>query len=97
MANRAGRLTLGMSATVQSIRKDRAALLLLAHDASKNASDKMERLARERHVVSMRCGQKGDLGRLLGRQQLGIIGVEDEGFSRSLQQALATREPDIST
>ncbi len=84
MANRARMLTLGMSATVQSLRKGQTQLLIVAEDLSDNAKSKLKTASGERHIETVSCGNKDELGRLFGRSELGIVGVDDPGFAKTL-------------
>lgn len=88
LANRARKLTLGMSATLQAIRQRRVQLLILADNISVNAASKVEKAAIENGIAIVRGGSKDAYGQICGRAELGIIGVEDTAFAKSLRKVL---------
>ena len=88
LANRARKLTLGMTATLQSIRRGKLKLLIVATDCSENARSKIQFAAQQSQIIILNFGTKDELGRYLGRNEVGIIGVEDSGFANALQKIL---------
>ena len=84
LARRAGKLDLGADVAVQSLRKNRAKLLLLACDLSRRTAEKMEAEAESAGVRCRRTGADMDaLGAALGKRT-GVIAVSDAGFAKAL-------------
>ncbi|MFQ5651402.1 MAG: L7Ae/L30e/S12e/Gadd45 family ribosomal protein [bacterium] len=88
LANRARKVTLGMSGTSNSIKKGQCQLLILTMDISSNTRAKIAAAAEERKVRILTCGSKDEFGQIFGRAEVAIIGVEDAGFARALQEIL---------
>lgn len=87
-AHRARKLTLGMTSTLRSLKKGRTQLLILAFDVSDNVQSKIRLAAKENRVAILTYGTKDAFGQLFGRNEVGIIGVDDAGFAGSLQEIL---------
>ena len=86
-ARKAGKLAVGRSAVVTAHKQKKLTLAILANDATPKA----ERIvANLRGVATIHYGTKDDLGALLGRDQVGIIGVLDHGFAASLKRAITS-------
>lgn len=83
-ANKAGKLTLGRTATVSAFHRDKLELVLLATDAS----PKLKRFARElQEVPIIRLAPKADMGQIVGRDEVAVIGVLDRHFAEGMQNA----------
>lgn len=87
-ANRARRLTLGMSATMSSLIKNKAKTILLASDISENAGGKIKFAAEQKNIPVYTCGSKTDFGRLFDRREVGIVGIVDAEFAKSIAKIL---------
>jgi predicted RNA-binding protein YlxR (DUF448 family)/ribosomal protein L7Ae-like RNA K-turn-binding protein len=82
-------LTLGGEATSQAIAERKIAALVLARDASDRTSEVGETVRRlGRHVAVL--GDKKSLGALVGRDELAVIGVMDDGVGQALAEVAAT-------
>ena len=82
---RARKLTLGLTATLKSMDEHKMSLLVLAADIGDNARSKIETSATRHHVAVRVLGTKDELGRCFGRNEVGVVGVEDPGFANSLK------------
>lgn len=81
-------LTLGAEATSQAIAERKIAALVLARDASERTSEVGETVRRlGRHVAVL--GDKKSLGALVGRDELAVIGVMDDGVGQALAEVAA--------
>lgn len=87
-AQRARKLLVGMNAAESAIRSGRARVVIIASDTSRNTESKIRELASMRHIPVFRCGTKDELGQLLGRKEVGIIGIADKNFANSIRQIL---------
>ena len=84
-ANRAGKLAIGKSAVISSIKKEKVLLVLFANDAS----EKLENDIGDVKSVQMQDISKDDLGKALGRNEVAIIGVCDANFYKSMKWYLS--------
>ncbi|NLJ32150.1 MAG: 50S ribosomal protein L7ae [Clostridiales bacterium] len=84
IARRAGRLSLGSDAAVESMRKGRARLVVIAGDLSPRTAGGVELAAREEGVAAVRTKATMDeIGMALGKRA-GVIAVNDAGFAKKL-------------
>ncbi|RQW02975.1 hypothetical protein EH222_12930 [candidate division KSB1 bacterium] len=81
-AHKAGQLAIGRSAVLTA---KKVYAIVLARDAS----EKNRLIAQDRQVAVHMCGTKEELGRILGRDQVAIIAILDQGFARAIGSALA--------
>lgn len=83
MSARAGMLVAGYSAVHDAVEKGRVNMLLYAHDLSEGTKGKVATPA----AASLRWTTlftREELGTMLNRDVVGVIGVEDKGFSDAL-------------
>jgi len=88
IARRGNRLALGFDACRRAVAEQKAALIILAEDLSPASAT---RLRHRVHASSIRVivhGGKSEWGRLLGREQVGIIAVLDVGLAKAILQKL---------
>jgi len=83
-AHRARKLTFGMSATLQQLHKKKVGLLILTEDLSDNSRKKISLMAESQRLPILSLFTKNECGEIFGREEIGIIGVTDETFVRSL-------------
>ena len=88
LAYRARKLALGKDACMMSLKKGKAQLVVLAEDLSENAAAKVRRLAGGKGVAVVCAGTKDDFGKGFGRDELGILAVEESGFAAAIQKLL---------
>ena len=91
MSRRAGRLSLGFDAVVGEIASGKAALILLAADASAKTCKEI-RFAITKHTsaapLCTLAADKQQLARVLGAQKpVGVCCINDAGFATALQKA----------
>jgi len=87
-ANRARKLTFGMHATVSAIRKKNMRLVLLAADLSENSKRKItNEIGTQTPILTV--GSKDFFGRIAGRAELGIVGVVDSSFAKSIRKLVS--------
>ena len=82
LARRAGRAAVGTRAVLTAARSRRLEALIVAHDASPNAMNRVRGAARRVPIV--RCGTRETLGLALGRGPVAVVGVTDRGFARRI-------------
>ena len=91
MSRRAGRLSIGFDAVCNELASGKAALLLLAADASAKTCKEI-RFAVTKHTAAVPlCTLEADkqmLAQILGAQKpIGVCCVNDAGFAAALQKA----------
>lgn len=84
-ADRARKLSFGMSATLKALQKGKAHGVILALDVSANTKVKIEHTAKLKKVSVIHCGSKNDFGQRFGREELGVIGILDASFARAIK------------
>lgn len=82
-ANKAGKLALGRSAVTTAYHRKKLVAIVMAIDAS----DKLDALAVDFGVQVLRYATKDELGKMFGRDEIGIIGILEVGFAKSIQRA----------
>jgi ribosomal protein L7Ae-like RNA K-turn-binding protein len=82
LARRAGRAAVGTRAVLTAARSRRLEALVVAHDASPNALDRVRGASRRVPVV--KCGTRETLGLALGRGPVAVVGVTDREFARRI-------------
>lgn len=88
LAHRARRLTLGSTATLSGLDRGRVHLVIVATDVGRNTETKIRRRAASAGVPFCRVASKNGLGAILGRNELGVVGVTDPSFAGSLKGIL---------
>ena len=83
-ANKAGKLAIGRSAVQATNFKNKLYAVLVATDAS----EKIEAIVEEVEKETFRCCSKDELGQILGRNEVAIIGILDQGFAKSIRKAM---------
>lgn len=85
LCKRSGNVAAGETAAEQAVRKEKAALLVLAEDASANTKKKFRNSAAYYGIPLVETGRKEELGRAIGAEQRSILAVTEEGFARKLE------------
>lgn len=83
MSAKAGKLAAGYSAVHDAVEKGRVSMLLYALDLSEGTKEKVATPT----AASVRCTTlftREELGTLLNRELVGVIGIADEGLSNAL-------------
>lgn len=91
-ANRAGHLALGGDAAKAMFAEGRARLVLLATDARSASREAWLESAITKGLV-VGWARKSELGALLGREELAVLVITDEGLARSLREVLVLTTP----
>lgn len=87
LARRAGRLNYGFDMVMAGL--GRTHLLLLTEDCAPRTCRNVEAAAKEFKIpVQYLPVTKDQLGASIGTKPVGIIGVADQGFARSLAQSI---------
>lgn len=88
MAAKAGRIAAGYSAVSDALRKGTVGALLFAEDLSDGTKEKLLARGVPGGVIQATLLTRDDLGRLLGRELVGVVAVLDRGFADTLAEEL---------
>ena len=82
LAQRANKLAIGAFAVESIAKQGKAHMFVFAGDASPKSVDNIRRLAPNCPHISI--ASKSELGALLGRGDVALIGVQDENFAEGI-------------
>ena len=85
---RGGGVVIGVSGVRARLQRNALACVVLAADASPRTRDKVERLARARHIPILVGPAADRLGAGLGRSSVQAVGVADATLARGLVGSL---------
>lgn len=88
LARRAGRVAIGTRAVQQAAAAGELRAVILAADAGPGARKRLQGVLRAGGVDVLSVGSRRRLGRALGRDDLVVAGVTDEGFAALLGERL---------
>ena len=83
MAAKAGKLAAGHSAVMDALEKGRVQLLLFARDVSEGTREKTA-IPSSGALRTVTLFTRDEMGMLLGRELVGVIGIEDQGFAHAV-------------
>ena len=90
LARKAGRLVLGAAAVEQRIKQGKAALLLMASDASPNTARRVEQWTRDTKTdLIVIPYTKEQFGRAMGRSECAVALLADEGFAAAIKERIS--------
>lgn len=82
IARRAGRLAVGTHAVTMAAKAGRLGVLVVASDASDNAISRLGSAARD--VPRITAGDRAELGRAVGRNEVAVAGVTDAALAKKI-------------
>ncbi len=95
LARKAGRMEVGEEPVGAACRAHHARLILLASDAAANTRRRCAHFGEAGSVLWLELPfTKAELGFLLGRSSCAMLALTDSGFSASVAEKLAARDPD---
>jgi ribosomal protein L7Ae-like RNA K-turn-binding protein len=86
LAKRAGRAITGNDTVEMAVRKGQVHLIILASDATENARDRCERLAKYHQIPLIVLGTRAELGHWTGKDERVVAAITDAGFAERLRQ-----------
>jgi ribosomal protein L7Ae-like RNA K-turn-binding protein len=92
LAARAGALVYGTDLVRRAVRAGRIRLAIVASDISDNTREKLRPLLEHNGVAVIEGPDRGDLGALVGRGPLSVVGMEEGSFADRLLEAAGSRE-----
>jgi ribosomal protein L7Ae-like RNA K-turn-binding protein len=81
LARRAGKLILGADGVETAIRQSKIRAVIVAEDASKATASTIMDLAQKHSVPFFMVYSKDQLGELMGRRELAVMGITDPSFA----------------
>lgn len=88
LGKKAGYLTTGETGCEISIKKKKAKLIVVAKDASENTKKKFENMAKSKEVEFILFSTKEELGKILGKDIVATITINDENFAKALKKKI---------
>ena len=95
LAMRAGKVQSGGFQTEQTIKSEKAALVILAEDASDNTKKQFRDMCAFRKVPWVIYGTKEALGHSIGKEERSCLCVTDEGFRKMIEDTI-TKEKELN-
>ncbi|AIS52482.1 ribosomal protein L7Ae/L30e/S12e/gadd45 [Thermoanaerobacter kivui] len=87
ISKKAGKLVSGTYSVDKYLKLKKVFLVILARDVSKNTYKKFSRMCEFRNIPYIVHSTKELLARAIGREQVGVIGITDEGLAKVLLDA----------
>mgnify|MGYP000709718666 CR=1 FL=1 len=91
LATRAGKTASGEFCTEKEVKTGRAALVIVAGDASENTKKKFRDMCEFYKVPMIVYGDKDTLGHAMGKQFRASLAILDEGFAKGILKELKSR------
>ena len=92
LATKAGKSVCGEFLTERETKAGRAALVIIAADASDNTKDKFQKMCKFYKVPIYLYGDKDTLGHAMGKEFRASLAILDDGFAKGIQEELRKRE-----
>jgi len=88
LAQKGRMLEIGATAAAVSIKRKRAALILIAIDASEKIKRELELECRRYNIPLYIFSNKTELGKICGRESVAVITVSDRNLARGIKENL---------
>jgi ribosomal protein L7Ae-like RNA K-turn-binding protein len=88
LARRAGRAVIGSDAVKEAARQGHLAAVVVATDAGPNARKRVVPLLVALGVPIVECGDRGSLGRSVGRAPVATVGIRDARLATRIMAGL---------
>ena len=86
LCKKAGKLACGEFQAEQAVKGGKAYLILYSSDAGEMTKKKFRNAAVFRGVCCLEAGDKADYGRAVGKEEISVLAVLDQGFAEKLQK-----------
>ena len=96
LATKAGRTVSGEFSTEKEVKSGRAALVIVADDASDNTKKKFKNMCDFYQVPIYFYKDKDTLGHAMGKQFRASLAILDEGFAKGIRKHMDTEENTIA-
>ncbi len=84
LATRAGKITFGTEASLESIESLKAKLVIIAQDTSDNTKDKIIRKCENKNIEYILFGNIFANSKACGKVNKAIMTITDDGFAKSI-------------
>lgn len=88
IATKAGRVDSGEFMTENAVKSGRAALVIIAGDASENTKKKFNNMCEFYEVPIQIYGTKENLGRAIGKEFRATVAITDEGLAQAIMKKI---------
>ena len=92
LATKAGKTVSGEFSTEKEVKSKRAALVIVADDASDNTKKKFKNMCDYYHVPICFYRDKDTLGHAMGKQFRASLAMLDEGFAKGIRKHMDTED-----
>lgn len=92
LATKAGKTVSGEFSTEKEVKSIRAALVIVADDASDNTKKKFKNMCDYYHVPICFYKDKDTLGHAMGKQFRASLAILDEGFAKGIRKHMDTED-----
>ncbi|MCI6122336.1 ribosomal L7Ae/L30e/S12e/Gadd45 family protein [Dorea sp. YH-dor228] len=96
LATKAGKTVSGEFCTEREVKAGKAALVIVAADASDNTKKKFQNMCDYYHVPIYFYEDKDTLGHAMGKQFRASLAVLDEGFAKGIRKHMDTEDNTIA-
>lgn len=96
MATKAGKTASGEFLTEREVKSGKAALVIVAGDASDNTKKKFKNMCEYYHVPICFYRDKDTLGHAMGKQFRASLAILDEGFAKGIRKYMDTEDDTIA-
>ena len=96
LATKAGKTVSGEFSTEKEVKSKRAALVIVADDASDNTKKKFKNMCDYYHVPICFYKDKDTLGHAMGKQFRASLAILDEGFAKGIRKNMDTEDHTIA-
>lgn len=85
-AKKAGKLASGEGITLESIKKGKAQVVVLALDASENTAKRIKDKANYRNIPVIEVLDRKEIGKAIGVDERVVVAILDTGFANSIKK-----------
>lgn len=96
LATKAGKTVSGEFMTEREVKSGRAALVIVADDASDNTKKKFRNMCEFNKVPIYFYGDKDTLGHAMGKEFRASLAILDVGFAKGIRKAFETKDNTIA-
>ena len=84
LATRAGKIAFGTESVIDTIKKNKASLVIVAKDAADRTKRNIQRIAEEKNVPVKFYESIETLSKSIGKENKAIIAIKDRNFSSEI-------------
>lgn len=88
LAKKAGKVISGSDVCERAIKSNKAGIIIVSGDSSQGTLKKFNDMCSYRNVPLRVLGDRYSLGRCIGRDQIVVVGIIEEGFALVIQRLI---------